>query len=162
MFSGLGWPQVDFEVMMMSFGPIYIDHIGIAAMDLDDASAFWNLIGLKQGVEDEAVEDQGVTTRFFSTSPATPESMSKPTLVELLEPTGEDTPIGRFLAKKGPGVQQICFRVGDLEGLIAHLLANGIVMIDEGPRMGAGGKRIAFVHPKSTGGVLVELTENPR
>ena len=58
--------------------------------------------------------------------------------------------------------RQICFRVGDLEGLIAHLMANDIVMIDEEPRMGAGGKRIAFVHPKSTGGVLVELTENPR
>lgn len=83
-------------------------------------------------------------------------------MVELLEPTSEDTPIGRFLAKRGPGVQQICFRVGDLLGLIQHLKENGIVMIDEKPRMGAGGKRIAFVHPKSTGGVLVELTESPR
>lgn len=147
---------------MMNFGPIHIDHIGIAASNLDAASTFWNLIGLQQGLEDETVEDQGVTTRFFSTSPATPESTSNPTLVELLEPTSEDTPIGRFLAKRGPGVQQICFRVGDLEGLIAHLLANDIVMIDEEPRMGAGGKRIAFVHPKSTGGVLVELTENLR
>ena len=147
---------------MMNFGPIHIDHIGIAASNLDAASTFWNLIGLQQGLEDETVEDQGVTTRFFSTSPATPESTSNPTLVELLEPTSEDTPIGRFLAKRGPGVQQICFRVGDLEGLIDHLLANDIVMIDEEPRMGAGGKRIAFVHPKSTGGVLVELTENLR
>jgi len=146
----------------MNFGPIHIDHIGIAASNLDDASTFWNLIGLEQGIEDETVDDQGVTTRFFSTSPTTPESTSKPTLVELLEPTSEDTPIGRFLAKRGPGVQQICFRVGDLEGLIAHLLANDIVMIDEQPRTGAGGKRIAFVHPKSTGGVLVELTENLR
>ena len=83
-------------------------------------------------------------------------------MVELLEPTSEDIPIGRFLAKRGPGVQQICFRVGDLLGLIQHLKENGIVMIDEKPRMGAGGKRIAFVHPKSTGGVLVELTESPR
>ena len=162
MSSAHGWHQADFEVMNMSFGPIHIDHIGIAARNLDDASTFWNLIGLNQGAEDETVEDQGVTTRFFSTSPTTSESMSKPALVELLEPTSEDTPIGRFLAKKGPGVQQICFRVGDLEGLIAHLMANDIVMIDEEPRMGAGGKRIAFVHPKSTGGVLVELTENPR
>ncbi len=83
-------------------------------------------------------------------------------MVELLEPTSEDTPIGRFLAKRGPGVQQICFRVGDLLGLIQHLKDNGVVMIDEKPRMGAGGKQIAFVHPKSTGGVLVELTESPR
>jgi methylmalonyl-CoA/ethylmalonyl-CoA epimerase len=83
-------------------------------------------------------------------------------MVELLEPTSEDTPIGKFLAKRGPGVQQVCFRVGNLEGLIAYLLEHGVKMIDEIPRRGAGGKRIAFVHPKSTGGVLVELTETPR
>lgn len=146
----------------MKFGPIYIDHIGIATAELDGASDFWNLLGLAQAAEDETVEDQGVTTRFFSTSLEPTKSSAHPPMVELLEPTSEDTPIGRFLAKKGPGVQQICFRVGDLLGLIQHLKENGIVMIDEKPRMGAGGKRIAFVHPKSTGGVLVELTESPR
>lgn len=146
----------------MKFGPIYIDHIGIATAELDGASDFWNLLGLAQEAEDETVEDQGVTTRFFSTSHEPTKSSAHPPMVELLEPTSEDTPIGRFLAKRGPGVQQICFRVGDLLGLIQHLKENGIVMIDEKPRMGAGGKRIAFVHPKSTGGVLVELTESPR
>ena len=75
----------------------------------------------------------------------------------LLEPTGPETPIGRFLERRGAGVQQVCFRVGDLEGLIEHLMAHGVQMIDETPRAGAGGMRIAFVHPKSTGGVLVEL-----
>ena len=80
--------------------------------------------------------------------------------IELLEPTGEDTPIGRFLQKRGPGVQQVCFSVGDLEGLLTHLTKNGIRLIDEVPRLGAGGKMIAFVHPSSTGGVLVELTQS--
>ena len=79
--------------------------------------------------------------------------------MELLEPTGPDTPIGRFLEKRGPGVQQVCFRVGDLIGLLQHLKANGIRLIDEVPRTGAGGMQIAFVHPSSTGGVLVELAQ---
>ena len=141
----------------MKFGPIHIDHIGIATESLDQASHFWNLIGLEMGKEDETVEDQGVTTRFFSTSMTS--EPDHPPLVELLQPTGPDTPIGKFIARRGPGVQQVCFRVGNLEGLIAHLIEHGIKMIDTTPRTGAGGKRIAFVHPKSTGGVLVELTE---
>ena len=139
----------------MTFGPITIDHIGIAASDLDAASTFWELLGLTRKGEDETVEEQGVTTRFFATGVDSTRSSPK---VELLEPAGPDTPVARFLERRGAGVQQVCFHVGDLEGLIAHLLANGVQMIDEHPRRGAGGKRIAFVHPRSTGGVLVELT----
>jgi methylmalonyl-CoA/ethylmalonyl-CoA epimerase len=135
---------------------IFLDHIGIATNNLDDASVFWNLIGLMQGSEDELVADQGVTTRFFSTDIITDSNTPK---IELLEPTAHDTPIGKFLEKRGPGVQQICFRVEDLLGMISILKENNIVMIDEKPRIGAGGKNIAFVHPKSTGGVLVELTQ---
>ena len=133
---------------------IYLDHIGIACENLDDSSSFWSLLGLIQG-DDELVEDQGVTTRFFSTSendPSTPK-------IELLEPTGEDTPIGKFLSKRGPGVQQVCFRVDDIESVISLMLENGIQMIDTVPRKGAHGAMIAFVHPKSTGGVLVELAQ---
>ena len=141
----------------MDFGPIQIDHIGIATPELENGSTFWRLLGLTEGENDETVADQGVTTRFFATSPASADE--HPAEIELLEPTGEDAPIGRFLSKRGPGIQQLCFRVGDLTGLIDHLLANGITMIDEIPRIGAGGKEIAFVHPKSTGGVLVELTQ---
>ena len=129
---------------------IYLDHIGIACDDLDQSSNFWKLIGLLQG-DDELVEDQGVVTRFFSTSsndPSTPK-------IELLQPTGPDTPIGKFLSKRGPGVQQVCFRVEDLEAMIALLLENDIQMIDNEPRKGAHGALIAFVQPKSTGGVLV-------
>lgn len=133
---------------------IYLDHIGIACENLDDSSSFWSLLGLIQG-DDELVEDQGVTTRFFSTSekdPSTPK-------IELLEPTGEDTPIGKFLSKRGPGVQQVCFRVEDIESVISLMLENGIQMIDTVPKKGAHGAMIAFVHPKSTGGVLVELAQ---
>ena len=133
---------------------IYLDHIGIACNDLEDSSTFLNLLGLIQG-EDELVADQGVTTRFFSTSeydPSTPK-------VELLEPTGEDTPIGKFLKKRGAGVQQVCFRVEDINSVISLLLKNGIHMIDTEPKKGAHGALIAFVHPKSTGGVLVELAQ---
>ena len=133
---------------------IYLDHIGIACENLDDSSSFWSLLGLIQG-DDELVEDQGVTTRFFSTSehdPSTPK-------IELLEPTGIDTPIGKFLSKRGPGVQQVCFRVEDIDSVISLMLENGIQMIDTEPKLGAHGAKIAFVHPKSTGGVLVELAQ---
>ncbi len=133
---------------------IYLDHIGIACNDLESSSTFWRLIGLSQG-GDELVEDQGVTTRFFSTSsedPMTPK-------IELLEPTGPDTPIGKFLDKRGPGVQQVCFRVEDINSMIDLLLENGVEMIDKIPRKGAHDSLIAFVHPKSTGGVLVELAQ---
>ena len=134
---------------------IYLDQIGIACDDLDDSSSFWKLIGLIQGDSDEVVEDQGVKTRFFSTSINDP----KNPMIELLEPTGSDTPIGKFLNKRGPGVQQICFRVEDLESMIKLLLENDVTMIDKVPRKGSHGALIAFVHPKSTGGVLVELAQ---
>ena len=129
---------------------IYLDHIGIACENLEDSSGFWKLLGLIQG-EDELVEDQGVKTRFFSTSDNDP----KVPKIELLEPTSEDTPIGKFIAKRGPGVQQVCFRVEDIVECIRILIDNDVKMIDEIPRNGAHGAKIAFVHPKSTGGVLV-------
>ena len=143
----------------MNFGSIHIDHVGIATEDLEAASHFWNLLRLTQSAEDETVKEQGVTTRFFSTS-ATDESVENhPPMVELLQPTSEDSPIGRFLAKRGPGIQQLCFRVENLQELIDYLLDNGIQMIDSAPKLGAGDSKIAFVHPKSTGGVLVELKQ---
>ena len=81
-------------------------------------------------------------------------------MVELLQPTSAETPIGNFLTKRGPGIQQLCFRVEKLQQLIDYLLDNGIQMIDAEPKLGAGGSQIAFVHPKSTGGVLVELKQS--
>ena len=132
---------------------IRFDHIGIAVNDLESGSSFWKLLGLTHG-EDEFNDDQGVNIRFFGTEPGT-----EATRIELLAPTGEDTPIGRFLEKKGAGIQQIAFRVDDLESLLARLNAEGVRLIDETPTQGANGSRIAFVHPSSTGGVLVELLE---
>ena len=80
-------------------------------------------------------------------------------LVELLEPASDDSPIGRFLARRGPGIHHICFAVDDLDGTLGRCRDAGIRLIDAQPRLGAEGKRIAFLHPSSTGGVLVELTE---
>ena len=132
---------------------IRLDHIGIAVNDLESGSKFWNILGLSQG-EDETNQEQGVHIRFFNT-----ESGMTPPRIELLAPTGEDTPIGRFLSKRGAGVQQIAFRVDDLDILLTRLISEGIRLINETPSEGAGGSRIAFVHPSSTGGVLVELLE---
>ena len=91
----------------MKFGPVYIDHIGIATHRLDDHTPFWSLLGLHRGNEDETVADQGVTTRFFSTSHN--EATAPVAKIELLEPTGEDTPVGRFLSKRGPVFSKCVF-----------------------------------------------------
>ena len=141
------------EEVANKVGPVMVDHIGIACENLEQASKFWQLLGLEQGVEDELVDEQGVTTRFFATA------SGRPAKIELLEPTSEDTPIGRFIAKKGIGVQQICFSVGNLQAILDYLHDNEVMLINRNPVIGAGGKMIAFVHPKSTGGVLVELTQ---
>ena len=98
--------------------------------------------------------EQGVNIRFFDTDVG-----ENATRIELLSPTGEDTPIGKFLAKRGPGVQQIAFQVDDLQGLLNRLTNEGVRLINETPTTGAHGSKIAFVHPSSTGGVLVELLE---
>jgi methylmalonyl-CoA/ethylmalonyl-CoA epimerase len=81
-------------------------------------------------------------------------------LVELLEPGEPDSPIGRFLAKRGPGIHHICFAVDDLDATLAKCRDAGMKLVDEVPRIGAEGKRIAFLHPSSTGGILIELTEH--
>ena len=132
---------------------IRIDHIGIAVSDLDTGSKFWRLIGLEQG-EDELNKEQGVNIRFFGSK-----QEAKAPQIELLSPTSEDTPIGRFLEKKGPGIQQIAFQVDDLQSLLDKLKSEGIRLINETPTKGAHGSQTAFVHPSSTGGVLVELLQ---
>ena len=134
---------------------IEIDHIGIATNSLDEGSKFWKLLGLQSNGNDEFIEDQGVLTRFFPLS----NSVSNGPNIELLEPSGPDTPIGKFLEKRGVGIQQLCLSVDNLEELISHLIENGIKMIDKVPRKGAHNSIIAFVHPKSTGGVLIELKQ---
>ena len=135
---------------------ISVDHIGIATKSLDESDIFWKMLGFVQEIDDELVEDQGVKVRYLSS----PNSDLNQTRIELLEPTGDETPIGRFLSKKGPGVQQICIRVENLKETLEILLNSGIELIDKTPKMGAGGALIAFIHPKSTGGVLVELSQH--
>ena len=132
----------------MDFGSIHIDHIGIATSDLESASHFWKLLGLIQGSEDETVIEQGVTTRFFSTSQPDKSVEQHPPMVELLQPTSAETPIGNFLTKRGPGIQQLCFRVEKLQQLIDYLLDNGIQMIDAAPKLGAGGLTNSIRAPK--------------
>lgn len=132
---------------------IRVDHIGIAVNDLDSSSEFWRLIGLEQG-NDELNVEQGVNIRFFGSEQGT-----DATKIELLSPTSTNTPIGRFLEKKGPGVQQIAFRVDNLQELLDKLKSAGVRLINETPTSGAHESQIAFVHPSSTGGVLVELLQ---
>ena len=131
-----------------------IDHIGIATIDLDSGSKFWEIMGMTSSHDDELVQEQGVKIRFFEFE----ENRAKPR-IELLEPTSENTPIGRFISKRGIGIQQVCLEVRGLEKLLEHLKLNGIQLIDDSPKQGANGCMIAFVHPKSAGGVLVELSE---
>ncbi len=127
-----------------------IDHLGIAVNSIDDGKKFWSdILGLDfKGAE--TVAEQKVTTAFF------PVSESE---VELLESTSPDGPVAKYIEKKGTGIQHVAFRVEDIDAALAELKEKGIKLIDQEPRIGAGGARIAFLHPKATGGVLVELCE---
>jgi methylmalonyl-CoA/ethylmalonyl-CoA epimerase len=127
-----------------------IQHLGVAVGSIDEALAFWrDGLGLELK-EIEVVEDQGVRVAML------PIGESR---IELLEATGQDTPVGRFVAKRGAGIHHLCVEVEDISAKLAELKARGIRLIDEQPRIGAGGALVAFVHPTSTGGVLIELTQ---
>ncbi|QQS49209.1 MAG: methylmalonyl-CoA epimerase [Acidobacteriota bacterium] len=127
-----------------------IQHLGVAVGSIDEALAFWrDGLGLELK-EIEIVEDQGVRVAML------PIGESR---IELLEATGAETPVGKFIAKRGPGIHHLCVEVDDLEAKLAELRARGVRLIDETPRIGAGGALVAFVHPAGTGGVLIELTQ---
>ncbi len=127
-----------------------IDHLGIAVNSIDDGNKFWSdVLGLK--LEDkETVVEQKVTTAFYPCGDSE---------VELLESTSPDGPVAKFIEKKGQGFQHVAFRVADIEASLAELKEKGIQLIDQKPRIGAGGAQIAFLHPKATGGILVELCQ---
>ena len=128
----------------------HIEHIGIAVKSLDEAIPFWEKqLGLKCYAIEE-VKEQKVRTAFFKIG------QSK---IELLESTDPEGPIGKFIEKKGEGVQHIAFAADGLQSHLDELAANGVQLIDKAPRKGAGGVDIAFVHPKCTGGVLLELCQ---
>jgi len=127
-----------------------IDHLGIAVSSIEEGRSFWSdTLGLVfEGAE--TVTEQSVTTAFF------PVGESE---VELLESTTPDGPVAKYIQKKGPGIQHVALRVENIEAALAELKEKGIRLIDETPRRGAGGAKIAFLHPKATQGVLVELCE---
>ena len=126
-----------------------IAHIGIAVRAIDEMLPFYrDLLGL-----DEHPLENSDGARIAGLS-------AGPQLVELLEPLSPESPISTFLERRGPGIHHICFAVADLNATLARCRDKGIRLIDDTPRMGAEGKRIAFLHPSSTGGVLIELTED--
>jgi len=130
--------------------PNKIEHIGIAVKNLAEAISFYeNIFGLKCYAVEE-VEDQKVKTAFF---------MVGETKIELLEATSDDSPIAKFIEKKGEGIHHVAFAVKGLSSLLPELENNGIQLIDKKPRKGAEEMSIAFLHPKSTFGVLTELCE---
>ena len=128
-----------------------IDHIGIATRGIEESLGFWrDALGLEVK-HTETVEEQGVRVAML---PA-----GEPR-VELLEPTGPDTPVAKFLEKRGPGIHHVAVRVGDIRAALARLKAAGTRLIDAEPRVGAGGCLVAFVHPAASGGVLLELVQH--
>jgi methylmalonyl-CoA/ethylmalonyl-CoA epimerase len=125
-----------------------IAHVGIAVRALDEILPFYrDLLGFP---EVPIADSDGARIVALDAGDA---------LVELLEPERPDSPIGKFVAKRGPGIHHLCIAVDDLDGTLERCRAAGITLIDETPRIGAEGKRIAFLHPSATAGVLVELTE---
>jgi methylmalonyl-CoA epimerase len=129
-----------------------IYHLGYAVEDIAAAARFYEEYFGAQVGEPEEVEEQGIVATMFEVG----ESM-----VELVQPTRPDSPVGKFLQKRGEGFHHVAFQVEDLQASLKELKENGVELIDEEPRIGAGGARMAFVHPKGAHGVLTELVELP-
>jgi methylmalonyl-CoA/ethylmalonyl-CoA epimerase len=128
-----------------------LDHVAIAVADLDAALATYRRLYGADPVSREVVESQGVEEAMIAVGGS---------FIQLLRPLGPDTPVGRFLERRGEGVHHIALAVADIEQALAHLRDEGARLVDETPRPGGGGSRIAFVHPAAFGGTLVELVES--
>ncbi len=128
-----------------------LDHLGVAVHDLERASEPYRLLGLVQLGQDEEISSQWVRVRAFGVGES---------LLELLEPTSSDSPIASFLAKRGPGLHHLALRVDKLEPELKRLTALGAVFVNSEPRPGRSGTRVVFLHPRWTGGVLLELVEH--
>ena len=125
-----------------------VAHVGIAVHNIDEALAFYrDVLGLVPG-RPESADGATIVSLHFG-----------PVDVELLEPRDPASPVAKFLAKRGPGIHHVCYRVPNLDTALQRCRAAGYRLIDETPRQGAGGRRIAFLHPKTTNGILLELTE---
>ena len=129
-----------------------IDHIGIAVPDLESAVEQYKALGFAFDHVEEVAE-QKVRTAFFELGESH---------VELLEATSEDSPIAKFLNKRGPGIHHMCVEVDDIDAALADYKAKGVRLVNETPFFGAGGHRVAFIHPKATQGVLLELLERKK
>ncbi|MCW2985406.1 MAG: mce [Conexibacter sp.] len=127
-----------------------IDHVGVAVEDLDAAIALYENTYAMKLVHRETVAEQGVEAVLLDVGE---------NHVELLAPLGPDTPVGKFLAKKGPGIHHVAYQVTDIDATLAALKAEGLRLIDETPRIGIRGSRVAFLHPAAAGGVLTEIVE---
>ncbi|MEX0832741.1 MAG: methylmalonyl-CoA epimerase [Actinomycetota bacterium] len=127
-----------------------LDHVGIAVADLDAAVEDYRRAFGIEPVLREVVEDQGVEEVLFDVDGS---------FVQLVSPLGPDTPVGKFLANRGPGIHHVGYRVDDVAATLAQLKAEGIRLVDEEPRTGSRGTTIAFVHPKGMHGVLIELVQ---
>jgi methylmalonyl-CoA/ethylmalonyl-CoA epimerase len=127
-----------------------IDHIGVAVDDLDAALELYERALRMPVVHRETVTEQGVEAILLDVGEGH---------VELLAPLGPDTPVGKYLAKKGPGLHHVAYQVDDIDATLASLQASGLRLIDAAPRVGIRGSRVAFVHPAATGGVLTEIVE---
>jgi methylmalonyl-CoA/ethylmalonyl-CoA epimerase len=130
-----------------------IDHLGIAVTDLDEALALYGGAFALVTHHREILKDQGVEAVALQVGEST---------IELLRPTRDDSPVARFLAERGPGIHHVAYRVDDIEAALTELREAGVRLIDQTPRIGLAGTRIAFVHPKSTFGVLSELVQRPQ
>ena len=131
---------------------IGIEHVGIAVDDLEETSSFWgDILGIVH-THTESVETESVNTKIYDTGKGK---------IELLDSLDETSPVRKFIQKRGPGVHHICLEVEDINLAIKELKESGIEVLSDFPRVGAEGYKIVFIHPKSTGGVLVELAEKP-
>jgi methylmalonyl-CoA/ethylmalonyl-CoA epimerase len=134
------------------FRLLKVDHIGIATNSIEEGLAVWrDALGLKVDSAKEVIAEQGVKVCMLAVGD---------THVELLEPLGPETPVGKFLARRGPGMHHIAIEVADINAWLAELKRKGAQLIDETPRAGAGGCLVAFVHPSSVNGVLLELVQH--
>ena len=128
-----------------------LDHVAVAVPDLEEAAkAYVEGLGMALGGV-EVVEGQGAKVGFFD--------LGGPR-IELVQPTGPDTPLAKFLEKRGPGLHHIALKVDDIAAALERLKGAGVRLIDEEPREGAGGKKVAFIHPKAMGGLLLELVQD--
>ena len=136
----------------MDTTPFPLDHVGIAVRSIDESMPVFERLANARGSAVETVESQGVRVAFVGTGSAR---------LELIEPATPESTIARYLEKRGPGLHHVAYRVPDIRIALADFAAQGVELIDREPRPGAGGHLVAFLHPKTTAGVLIELVEYP-